>query len=132
MNRLSLPILLGVLLASVIMAVVMIAAPIPMPPVEGTKTYKDAAEYNLDTLDIMGSATKIEDTPRGYRIVTKKGFYWTYTMPNGWMVISNVSDGRLKYGYFDFDTGASIEYNGKKAPEACMPCHNNKQPKGNP
>jgi cytochrome c553 len=111
-------------LALLILAAAAVAAPVPTTPPEVLTHYKTLQEFEADTAERGGKVLRYEDLSKGTRTVYERGWVAHYFTDAGRMFLSNAPDGRLRYGYFDHETGAAIDYNGKPAPAACVGCHN--------
>lgn len=107
----------------VLSIVVALAAPVPKVPDEDFRTFTNEKEFNAETID-RAKATKVIEINRGEKTETDKGWYASYYGTDGVMRLSTIPDGRLRYGYFDYNTGLTLDYQNKKVPAACCECHN--------
>ena len=108
-----------------------LAAPIPslVPGYEVMTTYHTLAEYDAATIKLAGPITGYEDRSNGTKTLTENGWYNIYVYQGGWMILSTIPDGRLRYGFFDRETGEAIKFQGHDAPRSCIACHNKNKAK---
>lgn len=103
---------------------VSLAAPVPKVPDEDFRTFESEREFDSETID-RAKPLKVVEINRGERTETDKGWYavW-WGNAEGIMKLSTIPDGRLRYGYFSYQTGLPLDYRNEKVPAACAGCHN--------
>ena len=103
------------------------AAPVPTPPLpyEVDTVYYTRGEFDTETIAKSSKVIKEEELSKGIRKTTPEGWYATYLTDEGWMILSTIPDGRLRYGYFQHNSEIAIPlWRDAVVTKTCMSCHN--------